>query len=127
MNLVGILQFAKKNWKELLIAFCLLTMMGKMRYDYKQLESAYETTQDSLQKQIEGLQAIHAKELDKREKALREYEEHITEIEKHYAMNKEQLDELKKKKRKEFVKEFSSDPESLIKEIKSSFGFEYVK
>ena len=102
-------------------------MMGKMRYDYKQLESAYETTQDSLQKQIEGLQAIHAKELDKREKALREYEDQITEIEKHYAMNKERLDELKKKKRKEFVREFSSDPESLINEIKSSFGFEYVK
>ena len=121
------LQFTRKNWKELLIVFCLLLVMGKMRYDYNQLESAYITTQESLQNQIAGLQEIHKKELEEREKALREYEEQLTDIEKRYEMDKEELDELKRKKQKEFTKDFVDDPRSLIEEIESIFGFDYVE
>ena len=80
MNVATILQFAKKNWKEILIVICLLLVIGKMRYDYKQLESAYITTQESLQNQIEGLQEIHKRELEKRAEALREYEEQLAAI-----------------------------------------------
>jgi SMC interacting uncharacterized protein involved in chromosome segregation len=101
--------------------------MGKMRYDYNQLESAYITTQESLQNQIAGLQEIHKKELEEREKALREYEEQLTDIEKRYEMDKEELDELKRKKQKEFTKDFVDDPRSLIEEIESIFGFDYVE
>ena len=89
MNVATILQFAKKNWKEILIVICLLLVIGKMRYDYGQLESAYITTQESLQNQIEGLQEIHKKELEKREEALREYEKQLADIEERYEMDKE--------------------------------------
>jgi len=127
MNVATVLQFAKKNWKEILIVICLLLVIGKMRYDYRQLESAYITTQESLQNQIAGLQEIHKKELEEREKALREYEEQLTDIEKRYEMDKEELDELKRKKQKEFTKDFVDDPRSLIEEIESIFGFDYVE
>ena len=103
MNVATILQFAKKNWKEILIVFCLLLVIGKMRYDYGQLESAYITTQESLQNQIEGLQEIHKRELEKREEALREYEEQLYEIKKRHEMDKDELDGLKRKKQKEFL------------------------
>ena len=126
MNVVTILQFAKKNWKEILIVICLLLVIGKMRYDYGQLESAYITTQESLQNQIEGLQEIHKKELEKREDALREYEKQLADIEERYEMDKEKLEELKSKKQKEFVKDFVDDPRSLIEEIETIFGFDYV-
>tara|TARA_Y100000310_G_scaffold18550_1_gene18222 strand:+ start:1270 stop:1653 length:384 start_codon:yes stop_codon:yes gene_type:complete len=127
MNVTTVLQFVKKNWKEVLIVICLLLVIGKMRYDYRQLESAYITTQESLQNQIAGLQEIHKKELEEREKALREYEEQLTDIEKRYEMDKEELDELKRKKQKEFTKDFVDDPRSLIEEIESIFGFDYVE
>ncbi len=127
MNVATILQFAKKNWKEILIVICLLLVIGKMRYDYGQLESAYITTQESLQNQIEGLQEIHKKELEKREEALREYEEQLADIEERYEMDKEKLEELKSKKQKEFVKDFVDDPRSLIEEIETIFGFDYVE
>ena len=127
MNVVTILQFAKKNWKEILIVICLLLVIGKMRYDYGQLESAYITTQESLQNQIAGLQEIHKKELEKREEALREYEEQLADIEERYEMDKEKLEELKSKKQKEFVKDFVDDPRSLIEEIETIFGFDYVE
>ena len=127
MNLISILEFAKKNWKEILIVICLLSVIGKMRYDYRQLESAYITTQESLQNQIEGLQEIHKRELEKREEALREYEEQIDEIKKRHEMDKDELDGLKRKKQKEFVKDFVDDPRALIEEIESIFGFDYVE
>ncbi len=127
MNVVTILQFAKKNWKEILIVICLLLVIGKMRYDYNQLESAYITTQESLQNQIAGLQEIHKRELEKREEALREYEEQLADIEERYEMDKEKLEELKSKKQKEFVKDFVDDPRSLIEEIETIFGFDYVE
>ena len=127
MNVATILQFAKKNWKEILIVICLLLVIGKMRYDYKQLESAYITTQESLQNQIEGLQEIHKRELEKREEALREYEEQLVAIEERYEMSKEELDRLKKKKQEDFTKDFVDDPRALIEEIESIFGFDYVE
>tara|TARA_Y100000034_G_scaffold1493_1_gene1880 strand:- start:232 stop:615 length:384 start_codon:yes stop_codon:yes gene_type:complete len=127
MNVTTVLQFVKKNWKEVLIVICLLLVIGKMRYDYRQLESAYITTQESLQNQIAGLQEIHKKELEEREKALREYEEQLVDIEKRYEMDKEELKELKNKKQKEFVKDFVEDPRALIEEIESIFGFDYVE
>ena len=127
MNVATLLQFAKKNWKEILIAFCLLLVIGKMRYDYKQLESAYITTQESLQNQIEGLQEIHKRELEKRAEALREYEEQLAAIEERYEMSKEELDRLKKKKQEDFTKDFVDDPRALIEEIESIFGFDYVE
>ena len=127
MNVASVLRFVRDNWKELLIVCCLLLVIGKMRYDYKQLESAYITTQESLQNQIEGLQEIHKKELEKREEALREYEEKLTDIQERYEMDKEKLEELKSKKQKEFVKDFVEDPRALIEEIESIFGFDYVE
>ena len=44
-----VLGLAKKNWKEIIIIILLFTVIGKMHYDYKQLESAYEVSQQSLQ------------------------------------------------------------------------------
>ena len=126
MNVATILQFAKKNWKEILIVICLLLVIGKMRYDYGQLESAYITTQESLQNQIAGLQEIHKKELKKREQALREYEQQLNDIEERYEMNQEELAALKAQKKKKYVKKFSEDPEMMITEIEALFGFKHV-
>ena len=97
-----------------------------MRYDYGQLESAYITTQESLQNQIAGLQEIHKKELKKREQALREYEQQLNDVEERYEMNQEELAALKAQKKKKYVKKFSEDPEMMITEIEALFGFKHV-
>ena len=127
MNVATILQFARKYWKEILIVICLLLVIGKMRYDYGQLESAYITTQESLQNQIAGLQEIHKKELAKREQALQEYEQQLNDIEERYEMNQEELVTLKAQKKKKYVKKFLEEPEVIVTEIEALFGFEYVE
>ena len=77
MNVTATLEFVRKNWKEILIIVCLLIVVGKMRYDYNQLEHAYETSQESLKEQIAGLQAIHKEEIRQRDEALNHYKDNL--------------------------------------------------
>ena len=62
----SVLTFVKRNWKEITIIVLLLAVIGKMRYDYRQLQNTYEASQQSLQNQIDGLQEIHAEELERK-------------------------------------------------------------
>ena len=98
-----VLAFTKRNWKEILIIVLLLAVISKMRYDYKQLENTYQVSQQSLQTQIDGLQDIHAEELERKEQALRTYREALDLLEREYEQDRakvevvveERSDELK--------------------------------
>ena len=66
-----VLDFVIKHWREIALVILALIVIGKMRYDYRQLEMAYEASQKSLQEQIEGLQEIHKKKLNNEKKLSR--------------------------------------------------------
>ena len=127
-----VLDIAKKNWKEIAIIILLLTVIGKMRYDYKQLESTYETSQESLQNQIEGLQAIHAEELQKKEDALRVYRDSMETLEREYLKEKENIKTITEEKIVEIEveidnrKQFTENKQELADKIEDEFGFQYV-
>lgn len=127
-----VLVFAKKNWKEITIIILLLTVIGKMHYDYKQLESTYETSQESLQNQIEGLQAIHAEELQKKEDALRVYRDSMATLEREYLKEKDNLKVIVEEKIIEIEveidnrKQFTENKQELADKIEGAFGFQYV-
>ena len=127
-----VLGLAKKNWKEITIIILLLTVIGKMRYDYKQLESTYETSQESLQNQIEGLKAIHAEELQKKEDALRVYRDSMATLEREYLKEKDNLKVIVEEKIVEIKveidnrKQFTENKQELADKIEGAFGFQYV-
>jgi len=126
------LAFAKKNWKEITIIILLLTVIGKMRYDYRQLELTYETSQESLQNQIEGLQAIHAEELQKKEDALRVYRDSMETLEREYLKEKDNLKVIVEEKIVEIEieidnrKQFTENKQELADKVEGAFGFQYV-
>ena len=103
-----------------------------MRYDYRQLESAYEISQESLQNQIEGLQAIHAEELQKKEDALRVYRESMKTLEREYLEEKENIKTITEEKIVEIEveidnrKQFTENKQELADKIEDAFGFQYV-
>ena len=70
-----VLQLVIKNWKSILMVLLSLGIIGKMRYDYRQLQLAYEVTEDSLKAQIDGLKDIHQREIAAREET--KYKSHI--------------------------------------------------
>ena len=127
MNVASVLQFAKKNWKELLIVFCLLLAMGKMRYDYNQLEHAYETSQQSLKEQLAGLQEIHKEEIRLRDEALNRYKDEIEKIEVRHDRELEDLKRLREDKQREFENQFIREPQRLADAIEEIFGFKHVE
>lgn len=121
-----VLQFVIKNWKSILMVLLSLGIIGKMRYDYKQLQRAYEVTEDSLKAQIDGLKDIHQREIAAREETLNEYHNLLKQIESDYLESQDALQELIERRREEYGRQFSEDPTSLVDEIQSMYGFDYV-
>ena len=121
-----ILQFLLKNWKGIVIALLCLTMMGKMRYDYKQMQAAYEASEQSLQAQLAGLQEIHKKQMAEMESSLQAYKDTMEQIEQDYQESQEELLALSEEKRREYGRQFSQNPEELAETIIMMYGFDYV-
>ena len=127
-----VLGFVKKNWKEITIVILLLAVIGKMRYDYKQLENTYETSQQSLQNQIDGLQEIHAEELEKKEKALQTYRDALELLEREYDRERDQIEVVVEERIVEIEstidnrRQFTENKEELAEQITDTFGFQYV-
>jgi len=127
-----VLGLAKKNWKEITIIILLLTVIGKMRYDYKQLESTYEASQQSLQNQIDGLQDIHAEELERKEQALQTYREALELLERQYEEERGKIEIVVDERIVEIEtiidnrKQFTENKEELAEQVTDTFGFQYV-
>ena len=127
-----VLGLAKKNWKEITIIILLLTVIGKMRYDYKQLENTYEASQQSLQNQINGLQDIHAEELEKKEQALQTYREALELLERQYEEERGQIEIVVEERIVEIEttigsrRQFTENKEELAEQVTETFGFQYV-
>jgi len=121
-----VVQFLLKNWKGILIAVLSLVVMGKMRYDYKQMQAAYEASEQSLQAQLAGLQEIHKQQLDDMEESLQIYKDTLDQVEQDYQESQEELLEVIESRREEFGRQFSEDPEELSETIMLMYGFDYV-
>ena len=121
-----ILQFLLKNWKAVVITLLCFAMMGKMRYDYKQMQAAYEASEQSLQAQLAGLKEIHEKQLADMENSLQIYKDTIEQVERDYQESQEELLEVIESRREEFGRQFSEDPEELSETIMLMYGFDYV-
>ena len=127
-----VLGFVKKNWKEITIVILLLTVIGKMRYDYKQLDNTYEASQQSLQNQIDGLQDIHAEELQRKEQALQTYREALELLERQYEQERAEVEVVVEERIIEIEttidnrRQFTENKEELAEQITDTFGFQYV-
>jgi len=130
MNILSLinsaLPFLKKYWKETLIIIFASMFFLKMRYDYRQLELAFETTQQSLTNQINGLKEIHAHELERRQQAFDDYKNEMEEIERQYRLEKEVVIVERERLIERHIEDFQADEQSLIDDINKQFGFTYV-
>lgn len=127
MSWAKVLQFALKNWRELLVIFSLSLVSLKMRLDYNALNKAYEISKQETEERIEALQYIHSEELARREQAIETYKEALKELRDDYEESQDNLEREKQKKTKEYERQFSQDKEALADEIISTFDFEYVE
>jgi len=128
----SVLTFVKRNWKEITIIVLLLAVIGKLRYDYKQLENTYEASQQSLQNQIDGLQEIHAEELQKKETALQTYRDALELLEREYEQDRNKVEVVVEERIVEIEttidnrKQFTENREELAEQVIDTYGFQYV-
>ena len=121
-----LLEFTLKNWKAILIVLLSLVVTMKSRHDYKLMQKAYETQNESHQAQIDGLKEIHKQELREKRKLMESHMESIAAIEEDYENALQMIEELREDKKGEYRNKFNSDREQLIKDIEQKFGIEYV-
>ena len=122
-----IIQFATKNWKEILIVLSMLAVIIKTQIDYRAILEAHELARDEMRLQIESLREIHAEELRKREEALQTYRDTIEQIERNYLSTQVAIEEVRQETAAEYVRQFSQDRETLANEIIDAYGFEFVE
>jgi hypothetical protein len=121
-----LIDFVLKNWKAILIVSLLAVLMLKFGRDYRLMQKAYETQAQSHEAQIEGLKEIHKNEIIEKQLLMESHLESLASIEQEYEMTIRELEEEKKMRRGEIIRKFSEDKEGLVKDIETTFGFEYV-
>jgi molecular chaperone GrpE (heat shock protein) len=127
MSWAKVLQFALKNWREILVIFSLSLVSLKMRMDYNALNKAYEISKQETEERIEALQYIHSEELARREQAVETYRQALKELRDDYDKSQDDLEQEKQKKTKEYERQFSQDKEALASEIINTFNFKHVE
>jgi predicted nuclease with TOPRIM domain len=118
--------FISKNWQGIGLVV-MLVLFFVTKNDYASLKKSLDVMSTSYEEQIAALEALHLKELAAREEAINEFERELSDLTKKYD---DAVDNLKKSKEediKEFVRDFTEQPEELAREIEEAFGFEYVE
>lgn len=121
------LQFALKNWREILVIVCLSAVSIKTRMDYNALHKAYEISKEETRERLDALQYIHSEELARREHALDTYKRELKELRQSYDESKEELKKERARRTREYERQFSQDKEALANEIINTYDFEFVE
>jgi TolA-binding protein len=117
----------QKYWREIAICVLLLAVSTSWYYDRSSLIKSFDTATERYEKELATVKESHAREVERQEKALKEYQKKVAEIEEDYATVQEELYDMQNSRVGEIVRLRSDDPEKLAAEIEEVFGFEYVK
>jgi hypothetical protein len=118
--------WTKHNWKApFVVLFVLFTWLVLRRKNVA--EQILKIREASYKAQIDAINHAHAEELKKRDEILEQYTKTVSNLEKEFAKNNEELDEKKKKSVKEIVEKYYNDPDTLAKMIGEKFEIEYTE
>ncbi len=133
MSFLTIKKFLKKcwtwlkhNWKApFVVLFVLFTWLVLRRKNVA--EQILKIREASYKAQIDAINHAHAEELKKRDEILEQYTKTVSNLEKEFAKNNEELDEKKKKSVKKIVEKYYNDPDTLAKMLGEKFEIEYTE
>ena len=121
------LQYAKRNWKELLIVVLLSFFYIKGKMDYNSLYRLHEKTIEGYETRIEKLNEAHEERLRQKDEAIQQYIQRVEDIRNEYDTQKEEIIDRRETKKEEIKQILQEKPKELITDIESRFGFEYVE
>jgi TolA-binding protein len=121
------LGFALKYWRETLIILLLSTAAASWYSDRSSLIKSFDKATERYEKELATVKESHAREVERQEKVLKEYQKKVSEIERDYAAVQDELQDVQDSRVGEIVRLRSDDPKKLATQIEEAFGFEYVK
>ena len=121
------LAFLGKYWKGITIAVLLFVVSFFWWQDHRGLVNAYDASVESYEARIKELKESYQRETERKEAALEEYKEKIYLLESQYMDFKEEMALAKEEKVEEYIALRRDNPEQLVREIESKFGFEHVR
>ena len=123
----SLLSFVGKYWKEIAVACLLFAVSFLWWKDHKGLVDAYDASVESYEVRIKELKESYQRETERKEAALEEYKEKVYLLESQYMDFKEEMALVKEEKVEEYIALRRDNPEQLVREIESKFGFEHVR
>ena len=85
---------------------------------------AYKNSRESYKKEVDALNEIHSREVEKRNQVLEEYNKNVKRLEEEHDNRDDELNSEKKKELKKLIEESYNDPERLAKELARLYGME---
>ena len=116
----------RHNWYVPAVIIYTLVLWFLFRDKTKALE-VLEIRSKSYEDQIKTVEEAHKKEIEARDKILKNYDNVLTQLEKDYEEKNMKLDNKKKKEIKKIVKEFNDRPADLAKILAERYGLNYVE
>ena len=86
-----------------------------------------EIRSKSYENQIKTIEETHRKEIEARDRILKNYNGILNQLEKDYKEKNMKLDTKKKQEVKKIVKEFNDRPDDLAKILAERYGIDYVE
>ena len=122
-----ILDYIKRNWKELLIVALLAFFYIKGRMDYASLYNMHIETTQTYEKRIEDLNKAHEERIRKKDEAIEQYIQRVEDIRNDYDAQKKEIKTDRRERQEEIEQILLEKPEELITNIETKFGFKYVE
>ena len=116
----------KHNWYVPAVIVYTLALWFLFRNKTKALE-VLEVRSKSYENQIKTIENAHKREIETRDKILKNYNNILTQLEKDYEEKNMKLNTKKKKEIKNIIKEFNDRPDDLAKILAERYGIDYVE
>tara|TARA_Y100000310_G_scaffold339316_1_gene431656 strand:+ start:4092 stop:4493 length:402 start_codon:yes stop_codon:yes gene_type:complete len=124
--ITGVGKFLAKYWQTI----ALIGLVGFLffsRNNYSALKDSFDVAVFSYESEIAALKALYTEELEKRDEALRDYEDALNHLKEDYDDTREDLLKERQQRAETHVRDFNEQPEVLAGKIVETFGLEYVE
>lgn len=125
--MTSFISFAARYWKEILIGLLLLIVSASWYYDRSSLIKAMDSATSRYEQELILLRESHAREIERKEELVREYEEKIQQLQVVFDENQQEIEELKSDRIVEVTTLRRTNPEVVAEQIQNAFGFDHVE
>ena len=114
--------WCKKYW-QILVGASIPVVIWILTQKSDDLDKVFEKSKESHKKELEAIEKSHQLEIEKRDIAIRRYQETMSQVEDLYRTNSKELSKSKKKAVEKVIKENKENPDAITQKLAELTGF----